>query len=322
MIRLLHGDCLELMRDIPERSVDLILCDLPYGVTGCTWDNVIPFDALWAHYNRILKVNGLAVLFGTQPFTTELIHHNLKNYRYSWIWKKDIVTNFANVKVMPMRTTEDICVFYCDAYLKQGNDGQYLELREYLQSEAEKSGLTRAQFKEVLGSHMASHYFTDGKQFQLPSEGAYRKLQSTGYFKRPYSELVELWQGEKLKRERPVYNPQGIYKREKPRRRNKKYVEGSTIKKSLSGRYVQEYSGFPNNILEFKSEKTWLHPTQKPVALLEYLIKTYTNEGALVLDSCMGSCSTGVACVNTGRSFIGIEKEEKYFKIAQNRINN
>ena len=223
------------MKDIPTKAVDLILCDLPYSVTACEWDNIIPFPLMWEQYKRIIKPNGAIVLFSIQPFTTKLIHSNLKDFRYCWYWKKNNKTGAPFAKVQPMRCIEDICVFYS---------------------------------------------------------------------------------------KKPTYNPQGLKKLEKPiiSRSKRNSIYDAFREKD----YKQEYTKYPVHFLEIKNEavdsRKRYHPTQKPVALLEYLIKTYTNEGETVLDNCMGSGSTGVACVNTGRKFIGMELNEKYFEIAKQRI--
>lgn len=235
---LTNGDCLELMKDIPGKSIDMILCDLPYGTTACKWDNVIPFAPLWEQYKRVIKQNGAIVLFSVQPFTTKLIYSNLKNYKYNWYWKKNNVTCFALAKHQPMRCVEDICVFY---------------------------------------------------------------------------------------EKQPTYNPQGLVKLDKPKTKHRNSRDDSVYGAgNLTKDYTQTYTNYPRHILEYANEaissKNRLHPTQKPVALLEYLIKTYTNEGETVLDNCMGSGSTGVACANTNRGFIGIELDNNYFKIAKERI--
>lgn len=237
-IKLHKGDCLEIMQEIPTKSIDMILCDLPYGTTNCKWDDIIPFEMLWKHYDRITKENAAVVLFSAQPFTTKLIHSNLKHFRYCWYWKKNNVTGFPFAKYQPMRCIEDICVFY---------------------------------------------------------------------------------------RKQPVYNPQGLKKVEKPRAR-KNNIQGDKVYKikTLNKAYTQKYTNYPKHFLEFKNEvasnKKRLHPTQKPVALLEYLVRTYTNEGETVLDNCMGSGSTGEACINTGRKFIGIERDDGYYHTAKKRI--
>ena len=231
MIKLINDDCLNALKDISDGSIDMILCDLPYGTTACRWDIIIPFESLWKEYKRIIKNNGAIVLFSKQPFTTELIHSNLKDFKYTLVWEKDNHDNPLMAKKRFLNVTEDINVFY--------------------------------------------------------------KKQCT-------------------------YNPQGIIKINKLTKQGR--GESLSQKNKRKTEYLQEYTNYPKNILKFKRDLPNIHPTQKPVALLEYLIKTYTNEGDLVLDNCMGSGSTGVACINTNRNFIGIELDEKYFKIAKDRI--
>lgn len=226
-IKLYHGDCLIEMNRVADKSVDMILTDLPYGTTACKWDSVIPFDKMWEQLERVIKDNGAIVLFGSEPFSSYLRMSNIKNYKYDWIWKKSNIMNFLNAKKQPLREYETISVFNAKVYYPQG-------LKKNKKGYNRRGGRT----------------------------------ESTGYF--------EL--------------------------KNK-----------------SEFTGYPRNILEFNSEKG-LHPTQKPVALLEYLIKTYTKENETVLDFTMGSGSTGVACVNTNRNFMGIEKDDKYFEIAEKRI--
>lgn len=240
----LKGDCLELMQHIPDGSVDMILCDLPYGTTACKWDSVIPFDLLWLQYNRIIKDNGIIALFGTEPFSTFLRYSNIKLFKYDWIWKKTRPTGFQHAKNMPLKDFEIISIF------SKGKMGH----------------------KNLLGNR------------------------------------------------RMVYNPQGLIPCER-------YYDGTKGFGGIIGRrpshkkvVKQEFTNYPKMILEYPSEGG-LHPTQKPVPLLEYLINTYTNPGELVLDNCMGSGSTGVACANTGRRFIGMEMDETYFNTASERIS-
>ena len=235
MVNLYNGDCLEVMKDIPDKSVDMILCDLPYGTTACKWDIIIPFEELWEQYNRIIKDNGAIVLFGNEPFSSYLRMSNIKNYRYDWKWEKEQGTGFANSKKMPLRLYENISVFY----------------------------------KKL-------------PQYTPPLE--------------------------KLDKPRKVYRKDNT-KSETARMTSKEYV----------GKTVIYYYKTPTDKLKFNRQRG-LHPTQKPVALLEYLIKTYTTENEIVLDNCMGSGSTGVACINTNRRFIGIEKDKNYFDIAEKRI--
>lgn len=236
-IELWQGDCLELMNNIPDKSVDCIITDLPYGTTQCKWDTIIPFEPLWRQYNRIIKDNGAIVLFGTEPFSSHLRLSNLKNYKYDWIWDKVKGTGFLNAKRQPMRNHELISVFY--------------------------------------------------------------KKQCT-------------------------YNPQKTYGH-----KMKKSYRSKDLQTDVYGEMKNDYTyesteRYPRSIQVFSTDtqNSSLHPTQKPVALIEYLIKTYTNDGELVFDSCMGSGTTGVACINTNRKFIGIELDNKYFEIAKERIEN
>ena len=239
-IELWQGNCLELMKNIPDGSVDLVLTDPPYGTTACKWDSVIPFEPMWEQLNRIIKPNGAICLFGNEPFTSCLICSNIKGFKYRWDWNKKIPSGMGYAKYRPMQQTEDICVFSKN--------------------------------------------------------------------------------GEKTK-----YNPQ-VTKREKPIKSGGNSIQArvyNNFKCMEDGKEYKKTSAYKNpvTLIELdKVRKGALHPTQKPVPLLEYLIRTYTNEGETVLDFTMGSGSTGVACVNTNRNFIGIELDENYFKIAKERI--
>lgn len=240
-IQLYQGDCLEVMKQIGDGTIDLVLCDLPYGTTYCKWDVVIPFDKLWEQYDRVCKSNAVIALFGNEPFTSLLVCSNLKWFKYRLDWDKVVPSGFTYARFRPMQQTEDVAIF------------------------------------SVGGGKTA-------------------------------------------------YNPQ-MKKREKPIKSGGNSVSTTiyNVDKTVNGtEYVKTYEyKFPTTLMRFmKIRQGSLHPTQKPVELLEYLIKTYSNEGDIVLDNCMGSGSTGVACVNTGRNFIGIEKDEKYFKIAERRIKS
>ena len=317
-MQLWNGDCLELMKRIPDKSVDMVLCDLPYGTTACKWDNVIPFDKLWEQYKRLIKDNGIIALFGSEPFSSMLRMSNIDMFRYDWIWEKEQGANFMTCKTQPYKVHEIISVFYLDKAEATGRSAKFAPIRDYLLQEKEKSGLKRSDLKELLGNDMASHYFTNGVQFTIPTEENYKKLQSTGYFKRDYEELkseFDLLANECVF----TYNPQMT--------NGKPYISGSGTSGDITGNVVKtktvnKGTRYPRSIQFFKTEKSKgsSHPTQKPVDLLEYLIKTYTNKGDMVLDNCMGSGSTGVACVRTGRNFIGIELDKNYFQIAEKRI--
>ena len=316
-------DCLEGMKEIPDNSIDMILCDLPYGITDCEWDSVIPLEPLWDQYKRVIKPYGNIVLFSIQPFTTQLIHSNLKDYRYSWYWKKNNVTGFANSKKQPLRHIEEIHVFT----VRKNNAGKFLKVREYLQNERKKTGLTLNEINKLLNVSMASHYFTNESQFSLPTEKAYLKLQSTGFFSMPYAELKHMYE-EETQTTAPgiIYYPQGLKALNKPIINRCNCKNGKVYcRNSLNKKYTQQYTNYPRQLLEFDNKainaEKRLHPTQKPVSLLEYLIKTYTLEGETVLDNCMGSGSTAIACLNTGRNFIGYELNKHYYEIAIDRIN-
>jgi len=233
-----NGNCLELMSDIDDKSIDMILCDLPYGTTACKWDSVIPFEPLWAHYKRIIKDNGAIVLTASQPFTSALVMSNINMFKYDWVWEKTRKTGFANCNRQPLRNYENVVVFY---------NGQC------------------------------------------------------------------------------KYNPQELIKKSTALIVNRKKPKNDTVNAgendgSLCKEYVQEFENYPSQVLKIKSEGNTYHPTQKPVALFEYLIKTYTHEGELVLDNCAGSGTTAIACLRTNRNYILIEQETKYCDIANNRI--
>lgn len=322
MIQLMEGDCLERMKEIPDHSVDMILCDLPYGVTDCSWDSIIPFSDLWENYRRVLKPYGSVVLFGTEPFMHKIISSNYSAYSHQWYWKKNKKTGGLIAHKQPMRCIEEIAVFTENVPFKN-NKGKFNSVRKYLIEEKKKSGLKRKQIDELLGNQMSSHYFTKGMRFSLPSEKDYKLLQTTGFFNRDYEDLkkeMEEENGAALNKCNPIYNPQGVFKLEKPRLKNEKGNYGEVYANVTPKIHKQLLSGFPCNFLEFNTESKRYHPTQKPVDLLRYLVRTYTNRGGVVMDNCMGSGSTGVACVIEGRSFIGIEMDHKYFEIARKRV--
>ena len=232
--KIYNEDCLDGMNRIPDKSVDMILCDLPYGTTACKWDEIIPFDLLWEQYERVIKDNGAIVLTASQPFTTKLIASNYEMFRYNWVWEKSYSTGFMNANKMPLKNIEVVLVFY-------------------------------------------------------------KRL--------------------------PTYNPQGLIEINKTQVRKKD--KKTTIYSDMGlkeGVYTQKYTNYPKQIIKTTAKERTIHPTQKPVALFEYLIKTYTNGGETVLDNCMGSGTTAIACLNTNRNFIGFELDKGYFDIANERI--
>lgn len=231
--KIILGDCLEVMKDIPDKSIDMILCDLPYGITACKWDTVIPFEPLWGQYKRIIKENGCIALSASQPFTSKLVMSNIKWYKHHWIWLKNRGTGFQIVKYRPMMQTEDIIVF------------------------------------------------CKGKVRYNP---------------------------QKIKFAKPV-----IYTFATSTRGTNPLANINKSKHIVNGKW-------PTNVIYCKNLNRKKHPTQKPVELFEYLIKTYTNENDLVLDNCIGSGTTAIACLETNRRYIGIEKELKYVEIARERI--
>jgi predicted methyltransferase len=318
--KVIQGDCLEVMKDIPDKSIDMILCDLPYGTTACKWDTIIPFEPLWEQYKRIIKDSGAIVLTASQPFTSMLVMSQPKMYRYSWIWEKDNGTGFLSAKRIPLKIHEDILFFS-----KANEIGENESLRQYFQDEIKKAGLkTCKQINHLLGvdergGGMASHYFSkkkDLQQWALPTKEMYAKLQMTGCFKRDYPNIESEYVG---RVNDITYNPQmksgKAYKITSGRASD---IYGANYKSIETNNSGERY---PTTILKFNRDKNKFHPTQKPVALFEYLIKTYTNEGDLVLDNCAGSGTTGIAARNLNRNFILIEKEQEYIEIINNRLN-
>lgn len=245
-IDLFHGDCLQVMKDIPDGSVDMVLTDPPYGTTACNWDGVIPFELMWEQLKRVTKKNGAIVMTASQPFTSALVMSNAKMFKYCWVWEKSRPTGHVHAKNKPMKKHEDVLVF--------------------------SAGTT-----------------------------------------------VHASQSES----RMTYNPQGLLRKSVPTIRKAGGSSDSVMSARASHRdTIQEFEGYPNSIMQFASEGNTVHPTQKPVVLMEYLIKTYSNEGETVLDFTMGSGTTGVAAKNINRNFIGIELDDKYFQIAKNRIES
>jgi DNA modification methylase len=235
-----QGDCLIEMDKIADKSVDMILCDLPYGTTACKWDNIIPFDKMWQQYERIIKDNGAIVLTASQPFTSALVMSNPKLFKYEWIWEKSKASNFLQASYMPLKAHENIMVFSKN---KANYNAQKTVGKPFNKGKDKRDGIATEVYQSIPNIN----------GFKIINESGLRNPRTVQYFTTAESE----------------------------------------------GKF---------------------HPTQKPIELMAYLIKTYTNEGEIVLDNCMGSGTTGVACKKTGRHFIGIEKDEKYFELAVSRV--
>ncbi|MFA7204584.1 MAG: site-specific DNA-methyltransferase [Candidatus Caldatribacteriota bacterium] len=229
--KIYNEDCLEGMKYIDDKSIDMILCDLPYGTTACKWDTIIPFDLLWEQYNRIIKNNGAVLLFAQEPFTSQLISSNIYKFKYKWIWQKTKATGFPMANYRPLKSFEEIILF-TDApctYTKNGDRG--------------------------------------------------------------------------------TYNPQGLKECNRVKKRSSsKHLITSSNGGNMESEYVVKFENYPQDIITFSNgKKKNVHPCEKPTDLLEYLIKTYTNENELVLDNCMGSGTTAIACINTNRNYIGFD---------------
>ena len=304
-IKLLQGDCLIESEKIKNGSVDLILTDLPYGTmqgiadgdtswsrTNTEWDSAIPPSDIYAVANRVLRKSGKMVLFSQEPYTSKLINDAIPNipFSYRMIWEKDIYGNALFAKKAPLIFFEDILVFS----KTHDTDGIH-PLREYFKKVRQYIPVSTGEINKVLDNVMSSHYFTNGMQFSVPVE-------------RDYGKLVQAFGIDKMEGFKPYIELRAIDKQ---------------FKKALPSTFnLWEGKKHKSNILEYKKDYQGLHPTQKPVLLLEDLIKTFSNEGDTVVDLTMGSGSTGVACKNTGRNFVGIELDEEYFKIAKDRIES
>ena len=323
MIDLKFGDTIEQMKTIPDKSIDLICCDLPYGTTACAWDVVIPFDKLWEQYDRLLKDNGSVVLTASQPFTSILLMSNLKWFSHEWIWEKEAGSNFLLANKQPMKIHESILVFNRPINEVKNDFGKYSDIRDYFQEERKKTNLSYKEINEKCfgsasnGGGMASNILTSYKKgWSFPSKEKYEALQKIGICKTPYEELKnEYLKAFEIER---TYNP--IKTNGKP------YVikQGGTsdVYGNKENDITTENKGdrFPTSILKFKRDKEKLHPTQKPLDLIKYLIMTYSNENETVLDNTMGSNTTGLACLELNRNYIGIENDQNMFEISKKRV--
>ncbi|KKN27619.1 hypothetical protein LCGC14_0863060 [marine sediment metagenome] len=315
--KIYQGNCLELMKQIEDNSVDLILCDLPYGTTACSWDAIIPFKELWGAYYRIIRPNGFIILTASQPSTTKLINSNIDNFSHQWIWEKEQGANPLLANVQPMKNFEDVIVFSNE----HNHDFTFNNpLRLYFRNIIDYIGLNRKALMSRIGQKIDHTTRINSTQFNLCTRETYLELMNVFQIDKmqgfkTFNKLEEI-NNDFLNKYPRVYNPQKI--NGKQYTSGKGYLEHLGFEKEGGTISSERY---PTSIIKFNTDKTKSkHPTQKPVALFEYLIKTYTNEGNLVLDNCAGSGTTGVACLRTNRSFILIEKEGKYVEIAKERL--
>ena len=320
-----HGDCLVESQNIENYSVDLILTDLPYGTTACSWDEIIPFEPMWKEFYRVLRPNGFIVLTASQPFTSKLVSSNINNFSHNWVWNKIRGVGHLLAKKRPMMASEDILVFTNE----HSHDFTFRSpLRKYAIRLFEYIGKTKKQIFEDMGNQSVCHFMRTGStQFNMCTEKCYNDLiRLYGIDK-----MEGFEQFEKLVKDNEdylnsfprVYNPQ-MRSRDKARVSKMKATENTCYGnlEDYQGELLEE--SYPINIIEFDKSghsNMLLHPTQKPLELMEYLIKTYTNEGMVVFDATMGSGTTGLAAVKNGRKFIGIEKDENYYNVAVQRVS-
>lgn len=308
-MKLLKGDCLELMKLIPDKSIDFICCDLPYGTSACAWDIIIPIYKLWEQYKRIIKDKGVIVLFGSEPFSSLLRTSNLDWYKYDWIWEKNNAGNFQLVNYQPLKIHETISVFY--------NETPNMEFANIMVENMKRLNLKQIDVSKLELSRTGgtTGWVTNKMNgSQLPTEQQWIKICNLFGIENRYEEILSTVK--KITYNLELDDTELILSN-----KGKAGTLGHLSSESKRETYIQDKTGYPKTILRYNRENG-LHPTQKPVALMEYLIKTYSNESELVLDNCMGSGTTGVACINTNRNFIGIEMNDKYFEIAKNRIEN
>lgn len=307
-IDLINDNCLEAMKMLPDGSVDLICCDLPYGTTACAWDIIIPFDKLWEQYKRLIKDKGVIILFGSEPFSSLLRTSNLQWYKYDWIWEKNNAGNFQLVNYQPLKIHETISVF-C-------NETPNMQFAEIMKENMQRLGLKQIDVSRLELSRtggMTGWVTNKLNGSQLPTEQQWDKMCNLFGIENKYAEILRCVKY-------PTYNLELEETELVLSNKNKGGNLGHLSSESKRENYLQTKTGYPKSILRFDRENG-LHPTQKPLPLLEYLVSTYSNENETILDNCMGSGTCGVACKKLNRNFIGIEMDDKYFKKAEKRIN-
>ena len=306
--KLLHGDCLELMKSIPDKSIDCIIADLPYGSTSCAWDVIIPFDKLWIEYKRIIREKGTIVLFGSEPFASNLRLSNLEWYKYDWVWQKNNAGNFQLVNYQPLKIHETISIFI--------NNTPNMQFANIMKENMKRLNLKQKDLSRLQLSRNGKPTGWVSNKLngtQLPTKEQWELLCELFKIENKYEEILN-----SIKY--PIYNLELDDTFKILSNKNKGGTLNHMSSENKRDTYVQNKTGYPKSILCFDRE-VGSHTTQKPVPLLEFLVKTYTNEGNTILDNCMGSGSTGIACINTGRKFIGIELNEEYYEVARQRIS-
>jgi site-specific DNA-methyltransferase (adenine-specific) len=306
-IDLRYGDTIEQMKLIPNKSIDFICCDLPYGTTACVWDIIIPFDKLWEQYKRIIKDKGVIVLFGSEPFSSLLRTSNLDWYKYDWIWEKNNAGNFQLVNYQPLKIHETISVFY--------NETPNMEFADIMIENMKRLNLKKIDVSKLELSRtggMTGWVTNKMNGSQLPNEQQWTKICDLFGIENKYNEILSTVK--KITYNLELDDTELILSN-----KGKAGTLGHLSSESKRETYIQDKTGYPKSILRYNREKG-LHPTQKPIPLIEFLIKTYSNENEIVLDNTMGSCSSGIACINLNRSFIGIDNRKKYFNISLKRV--
>ena len=307
-IDLRYGDTIEQMKLIPDKSIDFICCDLPYGTTACVWDIIIPFDKLWEQYRRIIKEKGVIVLFGSEPFSSLLRTSNLDWYKYDWIWEKNNAGNFQLVNHQPLKIHETISVFY--------NETPNMEFADIMIKNMKRLNLKQIDVSKLELSRtggMTGWVTNKMNGSQLPTKQQWTKICDLFGIENKYNEILSTVK-------KVTYN---LYLDDTElilSNKGKAGTLGYLSSESKRETYIQDKTGYPKSILRYNRENG-LHPTQKPIPLMEFLIKTYSNENEIVLDNTMGSGTTGLACLKTNRQFIGIEKEKQYYDVAVRRLS-
>jgi len=304
---LIHADCFDVFPYIADKSVDMICCDLPYGTTACAWDIIIPFDKLWNEYKRIIKDKGVIVLFGSEPFSSLLRTSNLNWYKYDWIWEKNNAGNFQLVNYQPLKIHETISVFY--------NETPNMEFANIMVENMKRLNLKQIDVSKLELSRtggMTGWVTNKMNGSQLPTEQQWSKICGLFGIENQYDKILSTVK--KITYNLELDDTELILSN-----KGKAGTLGHLSSESKRDNYIQTKTGYPKSILKYDRENG-LHPTQKPLELMKYLIKTYSNEDDVVMDNCMGSNTTGLACKELNRQYIGIEKDKNYYDVSVSRV--